>query len=196
MAFLPPVKIAVEQIREIQLEIINSYVLDFAKHAPVSDIPKLSLIWDSIPTHLSRENKKFIFSAIKKGARSREYENALIWLEDAGLIYRTAVVETSKFPLKQFKNRNCFKVYTVDVGLLGAMVKLSPDILVQGKRLFDSYKGAFVENYVAQQLISTMKQRIYYWSRKDAKAEVVSASALKCSKICGLKMQKIFGLKM
>jgi len=161
-----------EQIREIQLEIINSYILDFAKHAPISDVPKLSLIWDSIPTHLAKENKKFIFSAIKKGARSREYENALIWLEDAGLIYRTTVVETGKYPLKQFENRNCFKVYTLDIGLLGAMVRLSPDILVQGKRLFDGFKGAFVENYVAQQLVSVMNQRIYYWSRKDAKAEV------------------------
>ena len=96
----------------------------------------------------------------------------MIWLEDAGLIYRTIVVETGKFPLKQFENRNCFKVYTLDIGLLGAMVKLSPDILVQGKRLFDNYKGAFVENYVAQQLVSVMNQRIYYWSRKAAKAKV------------------------
>ena len=162
----------IEQIREIQLEIINSYVLDFVKHAPASDVPKLSSIWDSIPKHLARENKKFVFSAIRKGARAREYENALIWLEDAGLIYRTTVVEKGKIPLKQFENTNSFKVYSLDIGLLGAMVRILPDIIVQGNRLFDDYKGAFVENYVAQQLTSAIEQRIYYWSRKDAKAEV------------------------
>ena len=98
-----------EEVREIQQEILNSYVLDFAKHVPTSDIPKLTLLWNSLPTHLAQENRKFIFRAVKKGARGREYENALQWLEDAGLIYRANAVQKSQFPLKHYADRSSFK---------------------------------------------------------------------------------------
>ncbi|MBT4091873.1 MAG: ATP-binding protein, partial [Deltaproteobacteria bacterium] len=103
------------ETREIQEEIIKSYVLDFAKHAPSTDIPKLTQLWDSIPKHLGRENKKFVFSAVRKGARARAYENALTWLEDAGLIHRANAVETCKHPLKHYVDVRCFKIYALDV---------------------------------------------------------------------------------
>ena len=161
------------ETRVIQDEIIKSYVLDFAKHAPASDIQKLSLIWDSIPKHLARENKKFVFSAVKKGARARSYEDALSWLEDAGLVYLANAVERVKHPLKHYANAGCFKVYALDVGLLGAMAGIPIELLADGKRLFNEYEGAFVESYVAQQLISDFNQeKLYYWRSKGGKAEL------------------------
>jgi predicted AAA+ superfamily ATPase len=113
-----------------------------------------------------------VFSAIKKGARGRSYENALTWLEDAGLIYRAFAVETAKQPLKHYADTSCFKVYALDVGLLGAMASSPVELLVQGERLFNEYEGAFVENYVAQQLISYFQQPLHYWRSKGGKAEV------------------------
>ena len=110
-----------QETREIQKEIVKSYIMDFAKHAAPFDIPKLTMIWDSIPKHLSKENKKFVFSTVKKGARAREYENALIWLEDAGLIHKATAIGTPNIPLKHYADRSCFKIYALDVGLLGAM---------------------------------------------------------------------------
>jgi uncharacterized protein len=151
------------KVREIQKEILNSYILDFAKHAAAQDIPKISLIWESIPVHLGKENKKFIFSALKKTARAREYENALKWLEDAGLILRVNLVKTGKIPLKGYSDPNIFKIYVLDVGLLGALAKIHFDILVHGNRLFTGFKGAFVENFVAQQLISQKEISLHYW---------------------------------
>jgi predicted AAA+ superfamily ATPase len=161
-----------KKTREIQQEILKSYVLDFSKHAPAYEIPKLSLIWESIPKHLAKENKKFVFSAVKKGARAREYENALIWLEDAGLIHRAFAVETNKQPLKHYADSGCFKVYSLDVGLLGALAGTPVEILVQRARLFNEYEGAFVENFVAQQLVSIFQQALYYWRSKGGKAEL------------------------
>lgn len=160
------------ETRQIQEEIIRSYLMDFAKHAPASDIPKLTRIWDSIPGHLAKENKKFVFGVVKKGARAREYENALIWLEDAGLIYRAAAVRTVRHPLRHYADRGSFKVYALDVGLLGAMSRAPVALLAQGDRLFNEYEGAFVENYVAQQLLSHSQPSLYYWRSKGGKAEL------------------------
>jgi len=160
------------EIREIQREIVKSYVLDFAKHAPAADIPKLSQLWESIPRHLAKENKKFVFSAVKKGARGRAYEYALNWLEDAGLIHRAYAVETVKHPLKYYADRGCFKVYALDVGLLGAIARSPVELLAQGERLFNEYEGAFVENFVAQHLVSDLSQPLYYWRSKGGKAEL------------------------
>jgi predicted AAA+ superfamily ATPase len=162
----------IQEVREIQKEIVKSYILDFAKHAPTPDIPKLSLLWDSIPKHLARENKKFIFSAVKKGARARSYENAVIWLEDAGLIQRSNAVQRSRHPLKHYADTNCFKVYNLDVGLLGAMANTPVEMMAQGERLFNEYEGAFVENFVAQQLAAHLNHPLYYWRSKGGKAEL------------------------
>jgi len=151
------------RVREIQKEIINSYILDFAKHAPTQDIPRLSLIWESIPAHLGRENKKFVFSAIKKSARAREYENALEWLQDSGLILRVSLTKAGKIPISAYSDRSIFKIYVLDVGLLGALARISSDILAHGNQLFTEFKGSFVENYVAQQFKSHIETDLYYW---------------------------------
>lgn len=162
-----------KETRRIQNEIIQSYVMDFAKHAPPSDIPKLNMIWESIPKHLSKENKKFVFGVVKKGARAREYENALMWLENAGLIHRVTAVTTVKHPLKYCADENCFKIYAPDVGLLGAMSQTPIELLVKKDRLFNEYKGALVENYTAQQLTaSSQGASLYYWRSKGGKAEL------------------------
>lgn len=161
-----------DKVRSVQEDILKSYILDFAKHTPTSDIPKLSLIWDSIPAHLARENKKFIFSAVSKSARAREYENALKWLQDAGLIYLAYAVETVQQPLTGFADHSIFKVYALDVGLLGAMARIQADILTHKHELFTTYNGAFVENYVAQQLIAFRQSNLYYWKSESSKTEI------------------------
>ena len=161
-----------EAVREIHHEILRSYLLDFAKHTPVADIPKLSLIWESIPFQLARENKKFVFSAIKPSARSREYENAISRLEDAGLIYKSKLVSRANVPLKGYWDKNAFKVYLLDVGLLGAMANIHKEILLQGNELYTTYHGSFVENYVAQHLKSSLDIDLYYWKSDRGTAEV------------------------
>jgi hypothetical protein len=160
------------EIRNIQKEIIDSYILDFAKHAHSTDIPKLTIIWENIVLQLAKENKKFIFSVIKKSARARDYENAIIWLEDSGLIYRAFLVNAPKYPLKAYTDRNSFKVYTLDVGLLSAMSNLSSDILSKQDMIFQEFKGVFVENYIASQLKSIFNLDLFYWKSEGAHAEV------------------------
>jgi len=160
------------EVREIQRDILSSYVLDFSKHAPTSDIPKLSLVWESIPAQLARENKKFIFSAIRKTARAREYENALQWLVDAGLIYKSYRVPTAKCPLSGYMDRSAFKVFALDVGLLGSLARIPPNVLVRGDAIFREYAGAFVESYVAQHLRSAGGSELFYWKSEGKRAEV------------------------
>ncbi len=160
------------EVRTVQEEIIRAYTLDFAKHAPTSDIPKLSHIWESIPTQLARENKKFMFSAIRKSARARQYENAIHWLEDAGLILRAFCVKTGKLPLKGYRDPGVFKVYALDVGLLGAMAGLPHQQMVVGNRAFEEYSGALTENYVAQQLGALHGTNLSYWKSSGGRAEV------------------------
>ncbi len=161
-----------EETRTIQKEIINTYALDFAKHADRSDIQKLSIIWEAIPLQLARENKKFIFSAINKSARARSYENAIKWLEDAGLIYRAYQVKRCEHPLKAFADRNAFKIYALDIGLLGAMADISVDILTKKNKLFITWQGAFVENYSAVHLVSSLNKNLFYWKSEGKKAEL------------------------
>ncbi len=159
-------------VRQVHREILTSYTLDFAKHAKSSDIPKLSHIWNSIVEQLARENKKFMFSAIRKSARARDYENALIWLEDAGLILRAFCVNNPKRPLTGSLQRNIFKVYALDVGILGAMANLPAEILVNGEQIFNEFSGAFTENYSAQQLRAVAGNSLQYWKNKNGRAEV------------------------
>lgn len=158
-------------VRVIQREIIDSYLLDFAKHCSPADIPKVNRVWESVPSHLGKENKKFIFSRVRPGVRAREYENALQWLVDAGLVNKSYQVTAPKQPLKTYSNHNIFKVFTLDVGLLGAMSNIPASILIEGDRLFTEFKGAFVENYVAQQLIGHFQVDIFYWT-SEGSAEV------------------------
>lgn len=160
------------EVRTIQKEILDAYVLDFAKHAPAHDIPKLMQVWDSIPTQLARENRKFQFAALKSTARARDYENAILWLENAGLILRCLLVTRPGQPLTAYADRSAFKIYALDIGLLGAMARIQPDILVRGHDLFREFKGAFIENYVAQVLTGITGGAPHYWKNEAATAEV------------------------
>jgi hypothetical protein len=157
--------------RQVQKEVIDSYLLDFSKHAEKSDIMKISEIWRSIPLHLSKENKKFIFSAVKRSARARDYERALQWLLDAGIIHKCYNISQPKLPLEAYASTNIFKVYFLDIGLLGAMSNLSPGMVIKGDAIFSHFHGALVENYVVQQLKKKFKGDLFYWT-SAGKAEV------------------------
>ncbi|MGD9152238.1 MAG: AAA family ATPase [Gammaproteobacteria bacterium] len=152
------------QVRKIQKAILDAYTLDFAKHAPANETMKIMNIWQSIPNQLAKENKKFIFAAIHKSARAREYQTAIQWLLDAGLIYNSFKINTPKLPLDAYADKSAFKIYMLDVGLLGAMAKLSPKIITQGSELFTEFKGAFTENFVTQELIANNSDQLYYWT--------------------------------
>ena len=160
------------QVRAVQQAILNAYVLDFAKHAPARDVARIIAVWNSLPGHLARENKKFVFSAIQRSARARDYEDAIVWLEGAGLILRAFGVETARLPLRGYADRRSFKVYALDVGLLGALAGAAPQLLVHGDRLFVEYRGALVESYVAQQLAAAAVGELHYWRSSGGKAEV------------------------
>lgn len=158
-------------VREIQLEILNAYENDFGKHAPSSELMKITTVWKQVHRQLAKENKKFIFAAIRKSARGRDYEEALQWLSDAGLIHKSYRVQAPKFPLSAYADTNIFKVFLVDVGLLGAQSSLSPQTVIDGDLLFTEFKGALTENYVAQELIATRHQELYYWA-SEGTAEI------------------------
>lgn len=158
-------------VQNIHKEILNAYLLDFAKHAPPHEIMRITTIWESIPTQLAKENKKFIFSVLRKSARAREYEGALQWLTDAGLIYKSFQVSVPRLPIDSYANQHIFKVFLFDVGLLGAMCRLAPQIILEGDALFTEFKGALTENFVAQSLKAKYDNKIYYWS-SEGKAEV------------------------
>jgi len=158
-------------VRTIQKEILDAYALDFFKHAPPGDAPRISRVWNSIAGQLARENKKFKFSDVASNARAREFENAIEWLADAGLILRACNVSKPGVPLAGYSNRRYSKVYVADVGLLGALARVPQDVMVKGNDLFTEFHGALVENYVAQQLRMKDATELFYWTSKG-KAEV------------------------
>jgi predicted AAA+ superfamily ATPase len=158
-------------VREIQLEILNAYENDFGKHAPPNEIMKITTVWKQVHRQLAKENKKFIFAAIRKSARGRDYEGAIEWLSDAGLILKSYLVESPKFPLSAYANNNIFKVFLLDVGLLGAQSKLSPQAIIDGDLLFTEFKGAFTENFIAQELMAAKHHHPYYWT-SEGTAEI------------------------
>lgn len=161
-----------QKVRQIQNTILTAYDSDFGKHAPVSIVPRIRQIWNNIPAQLSRENKKYVYGLIRKGARAKDYELALSWLEDAGSIYRVSRIETPRIPLKAYENFDAFKIYTLDVGLLTAMTDLSAQTLLEGDEIFTEFKGALTEQYVLEEL---KNRHLYaaYWSRdKGSQAEV------------------------
>ncbi len=159
-------------VRDIQLRLLGSFEQDFSKHAPYEVVPRVRLVWNSIPTQLSKENRKFIFGLVKQGARAREYELALQWLIDSGLIYKVYRVSKPEIPLKAYQDVNAFKLFMVDVGLLGALSGLDMVTLLEGERIFTDFKGALTEQYVHQQLISSNTTDPYYWSADKGIAEV------------------------
>ena len=141
-----------ELVNKVQEDILKSYESDFSKHVQDSEANKISLIWNSLPSQLAKENKKFLYQTIKEGARAREYEDALNWLNDANLIYKIYNVTKTDFPLKAYNDLSSFKIYMNDVGLLRKMANLDSRIVVEGNRLFEEFKGAFTENYVLNML--------------------------------------------
>jgi predicted AAA+ superfamily ATPase len=160
----------VSRVREIQTAILSAYTLDFAKHAPKEHLMRINQVWDSIPNQLAKENKKFIYSAVQKGGRAKDFEIALQWLVEAGLIYKVQRFSTPKVPLSAYAELNAFKIYLVDVGLLGAMAHLSPKIFLHGNDLFQEFQGAVTENFVAQEL-AHCEFFLFYWA-SEGKAEV------------------------
>lgn len=158
------------KVRQLQEAILQAYSLDFAKHAPKEQIMKINQVWGAIPSQLAKENKKFIYSVIREGARAKEFEGALQWLIEAGLIYKTECINTPKLPLSAYANPNIFKVYLVDVGLLGAMSRLPAKAILHEHELFEEFRGAITENYVAEELARS-QHSLYYWV-SEGKAEL------------------------
>lgn len=159
------------EVREIQNEILDAYERDFSKHAPKDQVMKLLNIWEQIPVQLAKENKKFMFAAIRKSARGRDYEQAIKWLVDAGMIYKCYRVNVPHVPLSAHMESNIFKLYLLDVGLLGAMSNLSAKVILEENQLFQEFKGAFTENLVAQTLKYYQTTDLYYWANNNT-AEV------------------------
>lgn len=151
------------KVREIQENILKAYELDFAQHAPPTELMRISQIWRSIPKQLSKENNKFVFSVVREGARGREYESALQWLKEAGLIIKSYNITAPKLPLPAYGDTNAFKVFALDVGLLAAMSNIPLEIILSDHELFNEYNGAFTENYVAQELLSK-QNTLHYWT--------------------------------
>ena len=153
-----------ELVNKIQNNILSAYESDFSKHTQDSEANKISLIWNSVPSQLAKENKKFLYQVVKEGARAREYENALNWLNDANLIYKIYNVTKTDFPLKAYNDLSAFKIYMNDVGLLRKMSNLDSKIVVEGDKLFEEFKGAFTENYVLNMLSSTLNSVPNYYT--------------------------------
>ena len=154
----------IEALEQIQQNILNLYELDFAKYAPHNDIPKLSMIWNSIPNQLAKENGKFVYGLLKEGAGARAFENAMTWLQNAGMIYKVHKIEKPGMPLKAYVNNSYFKLYAPDIGLLRKMAGLSPKSVMEEDRLYQEFKGAMTENYVLAELISQTGEVPFYWT--------------------------------
>ncbi len=157
--------------REVQKEIILQYRGDFGKHISSIELPRINMVWDSVPMQLAKENKKFFFGQIKKGARSSEFEKAIQWLIDSGLIYRVHKVNIPHVPLSAYKELSFFKLFFLDIGLLGAMSDLDLHSIIEGSRLFIEFKGAFTEQYVLQQIVSDTEYSPYYYGTESATFE-------------------------
>lgn len=160
------------EVREIQQRILAAYEQDFSKHAPNETVPRIRMLWNSIPAQLAKENKKFIYGLIKEGARAKEYELAMLWLTDCGLVHKVHRVSTPSLPLKAYEDLKAFKLFLLDVGLLSCMVGLRQDVLLDGNELFKEFKGALTEQYVLQQLKTIKGLNIYYWTADRGTAEV------------------------
>jgi len=161
------------RIRETQKDILEAYQLDFAKHAPPNSVMKIHQVWDVIPSQLAKENKKFIYSVIRKGARAQEFEVAIQWLLEAGLIHKVYNTSVPKLPLSAYVDHNIFKVYLVDVGLLGAMANLSAKAIIYGNEIFQEFQGAIIENYVAQELARQGYELCYWTSAGQAELDFI-----------------------
>ncbi len=162
----------VEAMQEALSGIIGAYERDFAKHSDVSEFPKISMIWKSIPSQLARVNKKFIYKVVREGARAREYENALQWLADARLVHKIYRSSAPALPMAAYDDLSAFKIYLVDVGLLRRLAQLAPTAFAEGNRLFTEFKGALTENFVLQTLLTQFEVVPRYWTQSNPPYEV------------------------
>lgn len=160
------------EVRSIQKRILAAYEQDFSKHAPNEIVPKIRMLWNSIPSQLAKENKKFIYGLLREGGRAKEYETAIMWLSDCGLVHKVSRVNTAGIPLKAYEDLKAFKLFIVDVGLLGCMVGLHQRTFLDGNELFSEFKGALTEQYVCQQLKTIDDLNIYYYTNNRGSCEV------------------------
>lgn len=158
--------------RAVHTELLGDYERDFAKRIPTRLLARTMLAWESVPKHLSRENKKFVFGQVRQGARAADFEESLMWLEQAGLIICVPRVAKPGIPLSAYRDGKAFKVFLLDVGLLGALCGLEPTVILDGSRVFTEFKGALTEQYVCQQLISSCGLVPFYWSADNSRGEI------------------------
>ena len=159
-------------VRKIQKRLLEAYEQDFSKHAPSNIVPRIRQLWNNIPTQLAKENKKFIYGLVREGARAREYEIALSWLIDCGLVYQINRVTTRKVPLSAYQDFNAFKLYLLDVGLLSAMSGIDAKTLLEGNDVFEEFKGSLTEQYVLCQLKECTDLDVFYWSSDTGISEL------------------------
>lgn len=169
-AYLPKQNLAA--VRRVQRRLISDYEQDFSKHAPTAVIPRIRMVWDGIPSQLAKENKKFIYSVLREGARAKDFELAIQWLVDCGLCHKVGRVTKGGIPLKAYRDIPAFKLYLVDVGLLAAMTDLDAKTLLNGSYIFTEFKGALTEQYVCQQIAAELGTDAYYWSAENSSGEV------------------------
>lgn len=160
-----------EEVRRIQSNILMTYENDFSKHAPANEVPRIRMVWHSVTSQLAKENRKFIYGVLRQGARAKEFEIAVEWLQDAGLVYRVNRTKSGEMPLSAFEVFGTFKLFMLDVGLMCAMNRLSSDSILLGNDIFSTYRGAMTEQYVCQQLTGAV-DFIYYWSADNSRGEI------------------------
>ena len=160
------------KVREIQSNIIKGYEMDFSKHVPSDQIARVRMVWKSIPSQLFKDNKKFIYGALKKGARANDFELAIQWLIDAGLLYKVPLCNKIALPLEIYEDLSAFKLYLSDIGLLGAMVQIDAQQILIDNNIFSEYKGGMTEQYVLQELICNQKSHIYYHKTGNSRLEL------------------------
>lgn len=163
---------ALQEARDIQEGILQGYGLDFSKHAPKEQVPRIRMVWSSIPSQLFKENKKFIYGALRKGARAHDFEMAIQWLIDAGLIYKVPRCTKPELPLSIYEDLSAFKLYMLDIGLMGALVKTDPANILIKNDIFKEYKGGMTEQYVLQQMKSKDIAPVYYHKTDDSRLEI------------------------
>ncbi len=160
------------EVRQIQNRILLAFEQDFSKHAPAEIVPRIRMLWSSIPSQLAKENRKFIYSVIKKGSRAKDYELALQWLIDCGLAYKITRISKPGIPLKAYEDISAFKLFTVDTGLMAAMGSINAKTLLEGNIIFEEFKGALTEQYVLQQLKTLSGVAVHFWSSSQSSGEV------------------------
>lgn len=160
------------EVRSIHSKIIDAYRNDMSKHVPKQQVQRINMVWNSIPSQLARDNKKFIYGALRKGARANDFEIAIQWLVDSGLVHKVHRISKPVVPLKFYEDIASFKLFLLDCGLLGALSETPPEQILIGDNVFEEYKGAFTENYVLQQLKSLPRTFVYYYSNDNSTLEI------------------------